>query len=149
MARLFLTLITLSTKPTTTSSFGTWDIDGAKHDDLSLIDTTIGISTNYEMTPGSGSTSYIPKKGQSGDVFVATNYRVGMLPMADKMRVATPKTLQPWFDENSASKGIARHSAACLNYLIGHGPRYGYFPSPSKSWYTCKEADEPLSLEAF
>ena len=30
-----------------------------------------------------------------------------------------------------------------------HGPRYGYFPSPSKSWYICKEADEPAAIKAF
>ena len=45
--------------------------------------------------------------------------------------------------------GKAKHKAACLNFLIENGPRYGYYPNPSKSWYICKEEDEPEALAAF
>ena len=30
-----------------------------------------------------------------------------------------------------------------------HGPRYDYFLSPGKSWYICKDVDEPRAQEAF
>ena len=72
-----------------------------------------------------------------------------MLPLAEGMRKAIPESLQPWFAHNSSSGGKAIHNAACLNYLLEHGPRYGYFPSPSKSWYICKEIDEPAAIDAF
>ena len=84
-----------------------------------------------------------------GDVFGAVIYGVGMLPLAEGMRVAIPQTLQPWFADDSASAGRAAHNAACLNYLIENGPRYGYYPNPAKSWYICKEEDEPKALAAF
>ena len=70
-----------------------------------------------------------------------------MLPLAEKMQCKILKTLQPWFADDSAAGGAANDNAACLNYLMEHGSRYGYFLSPMKSWYICKEADEPRALE--
>ena len=68
-----------------------------------------------------------------------------MLPLAETMRRNIPTTLQPRFADNSASGGTAKDNAACLQYLIEHGPQYGYFPNPAKSWYIFKEADEPVA----
>ena len=53
-----------------------------------------------------------------------------MLPLAEKIRIAVPRTLQPWFADDSASSNTAKDNAACLQYLMEHGPQYGYFPSP-------------------
>ena len=72
-----------------------------------------------------------------------------MFPLAEGMRAAIPESLQPWFADDLSSGGKATHNAACLNYLMEHGPRYGYFPSPSKLWYICKEADKPATIDAF
>jgi hypothetical protein len=41
------------------------------------------------------------------------------------------------------------HNAACLSYLLRHGPRYGYFPDPGKSWYICKAEDKVVTQQAF
>ena len=72
-----------------------------------------------------------------------------MLPLAEEIQKAIPESLQPWFADDSSSGGKAIHNEACLNYLLEHGTRYGYFPSPSKSWYICKEVDELAAIEAF
>ena len=72
-----------------------------------------------------------------------------MLPLAEQMQIVIPRTLQPWFANDSASSGTAKDNTACLQYLIEHGPQYGYFPSPAKLRYICKEVDEPLAHEAF
>ena len=72
-----------------------------------------------------------------------------MPPLAEKTRIAIPRTLQQWFADDLASSGTAKDNAACLQYLIEHGPQSGYFPSPEKLWYICKEADEPVAIEAF
>ena len=81
-----------------------------------------------------------------GNVFGGSSYAISMLPLEEKMRREIPTTLQPWFTDNSASGGAAKDNTACLNYLMDHGPQYGYFPSPAKSWYICKKVDEPLAV---
>ena len=72
-----------------------------------------------------------------------------MLPLAEQMQIVIPRTLQPWFADDSASRGTPKDNAASLPYLMEHGPRYRYFPSPSKSWYICKTADKPAAIEDF
>ena len=100
--------------------------------------------------PGENKYIILSKEGTlQEDVFGAIIYGVGMLPLAEGMQNAIPESLQPWFADESSSGVIAIHNAACLNYLLEHGPRYGYFPSPSKSWYICKEIDEPAAIDAF
>ena len=69
--------------------------------------------------------------------------------MDEGMINVIPEYLQPWVANDSSSGGKVIHNATCLNYLLEHGPRYGYFPSPSKSWYICKEVDEPPVIKAF
>ena len=100
--------------------------------------------------PGKPVYIILSKEGTiQGDVLGAKNYAVAMLPLAENMRIAVPRTVQPWFADDSASAGRARDNAACLKFLMEHGPRYGYFPSPEKSWYICKAKDEPAAIEAF
>ena len=84
-----------------------------------------------------------------GDCFGGVIYGTGMLPLGEGMRAAIPQTLQPWFADDSASAGKARHNAACLKYLMKHGPRYGYHINPGKSWYICKEEVEEEARAAF
>ena len=84
-----------------------------------------------------------------GDVFGAANYAIAMLPLAEKMCAAIPRTLQRWFADNSASGGSAKDNTACLEYLCVYGVRYGHFPSPKKSWYIFKDVYEPRTQEAF
>ena len=84
-----------------------------------------------------------------GDVFRSANYPIAMLPLAEKMRAAIPRTFQPCFADDSASGGAVEENTACLKYLRVHRSRYGYFPSPEKSWYICKDMDEPRAQEAF
>ena len=100
--------------------------------------------------PGENKHIIYSKEGAlQGDVFGATIYGVGMLPLADGMQIAIQQTLQPWFADDSSSGGKATHNAACLNYLLEHGPRYGYYPSPSKSWYIYKEEDKLVAIDTF
>ena len=63
--------------------------------------------------------------------------------------MTSPKTLQSWLTNDLASGGAAKDSATCLHYLMEYGPQYGYFSSPAKSWFICKEADESVAREAF
>ena len=74
---------------------------------------------------------------------------LGLMPLAERMREAIPRTLQPWYADDLGSVGAARHNAKCVKYVCDHGPVYGYYPQPVKSLYICKQEDEEKAREAF
>jgi hypothetical protein len=84
-----------------------------------------------------------------GDCFAMSLYGVALLPLATRMREVVPHALQPWYADDAGAAGEARWNAACLNYLVRHGPRYGYFFEPDKSYHVCREEDETTAWEAF
>ena len=84
-----------------------------------------------------------------GDCFAMSLYGTALLPLARKMRDAVPTALQPWFADDSGSAGEARTYAACLDFLVKVGPKYGYFADPSKSYYICKGEDEAVARSEF
>ncbi len=51
--------------------------------------------------------------------------------------------------DDSGSAGEARTNAACLDFLVKHGPKYGHFADPSKSYYICKGEDEDVAWHEF
>ena len=59
-------------------------------------------------------------------------YRVATLPTMHDMRAAVPQALHQRFADDSGVAGKAVHSTECLEYLVAHGPQYGYFPKPAK-----------------
>jgi hypothetical protein len=63
--------------------------------------------------------------------------------------VAVPDALAPAYADDTAAAGKAVHNSVCLSYLVRHGPRYGYFPEPGKSWYICKAEDEAVARQVF
>jgi hypothetical protein len=76
-------------------------------------------------------------------------YGVALLPLLKRMHEAVPDVLAPSYADDTAAAGKAVHNAVCLSYLLRHGPRYGYFPDPGKSWYVCKVEDEAVAQQAF
>ena len=53
--------------------------------------------------PGIPTYVILSKEGTiQGDVLGAKNYAIVMLPLAEKMRIAVPQSLQSWFAEDSA-----------------------------------------------
>ena len=74
--------------------------------------------------PGKRAIVIYSKEGTiQGKVFGAANYAIAMLLLAKKKLIEIPKTLQPWFADDSASGGVADDNVACLHYLVEHGPR--------------------------
>jgi hypothetical protein len=72
-------------------------------------------------------------------------YGVALLPLLKRMQAAVPDALAPIYVDDTAAAGKAAHNAACLSFLLCHGPRYGYFLNPGKSWYICKAEDEAVA----
>jgi hypothetical protein len=67
-------------------------------------------------------------------------YGVALLPLLKRMQAAVPDALAPAYADDTAAAGKAVHNAACLSFLLRHGPRYGYFPDPGKSWYKTRRS---------
>jgi mono/diheme cytochrome c family protein len=72
-------------------------------------------------------------------------YRVALLPLLKRMHEAVPDALAPAYADDTAAAGKAVHNVACLSYLFCHGPGYGYFPDPGKSWYICEAEDKAVA----
>ncbi len=72
-------------------------------------------------------------------------YGMALLPLLKRMHKAVPDALAPTYADDTASAGKAMNNVVCLSYLVHHGPRYGYFPDPGKSWYICKVEDEAVT----
>ena len=51
------------------------------------------------------------------------------------MQAAVPNALAPAYTDDTAAAGKAVHNVAFLSFLLRHGPMYGYFSDPGKSWY--------------
>jgi len=103
-----------------------------------------------ENKPGDPPTIVHSKEGiTQGDCRAMSVYGVALMPLANKMLQAVPAAVQPWYADDSGSVGEARHSAACLKFLIEYGPQYGYVPEPEKTIHVCKKQDEPMARLAF
>jgi hypothetical protein len=72
-------------------------------------------------------------------------YEVALLPLLKRMQVAVPDALAPAYADDTAAAGKTMHNAACLCYLLHHGPRYSYLPDPRKSWYICKVENKAVA----
>ena len=75
--------------------------------------------------------------------------RITLLPLCKHMLLELAHGFQPWSADDLRAVGRAEHSAQCLAYLMNHGPKYGYYPLPEKSWYIYKVKDEAVVKEAF
>jgi hypothetical protein len=100
--------------------------------------------------PGTPPIRILSREGIAQGCSLSMNlYGVALLPLLKRMRVAVPDALAPAYADDTAAAGKAVHNAACLSYLMRHGPRYGYFPEPGKSWYICKAEDEAVARQVF
>jgi mono/diheme cytochrome c family protein len=72
-------------------------------------------------------------------------YRVALLLLLKRMQSAVPDALAPAYADDTAAAGKAVHNAACLSFLLCHGPRYGYFPDPGIPWYISKVEDKAVA----
>ena len=76
-------------------------------------------------------------------------YGIALMPLCEELAERFPGVLRLWFADDAAKVGSARFNAQCLAFLVEHGPKYGYFPKPEKSFHVCKEVDEEVAMEEF
>jgi hypothetical protein len=96
--------------------------------------------------PGKPPITILSREGiAQGCSFSMNLYGVAHLPLLKRMHEAVPDALALAYMDDTAAAGKAVHNVACLSYLLRHGPRYGCFPDPGKSWYVCKAEDEAVT----
>jgi len=96
--------------------------------------------------PGKPPITILSRTGIAQGCSLSMNlYGVALLPLLKRMHEAVPDTLAPAYVADTGADGKAVHNAACLSYLLRHGPRYGYFHDPGKSWYVCKVEDKAVA----
>ena len=56
---------------------------------------------------------------------------------------------QVWYADDSAAVGSLEDIRPLWDRLLDHGPLYGYFPNPEKTWLLVKESYESAAKEIF
>ena len=80
-----------------------------------------------------------------GDPISMVLYGITLTPLAEELRAADLGLLSPFYANDAAFDGLARHSAQLLKLLMKRGPDRGYFPELTKSLFI---SDNPIKKEA-
>jgi len=67
-----------------------------------------------------------------GDPLSMFAYGVGVLPLIRQLKAAFPRVKQPWYADDAAAAGHWAGIRDHFHRLTEIGPRFGYFPEPSK-----------------
>ena len=79
-------------------------------------------------------------------------YAIGIKPLVDKLSDTVDPALckQAWFADDSGSAGKIHEMKKWWDELSSSGPKFGYFPKPSKSILIIKNPEElQLAREVF
>ena len=72
-------------------------------------------------------------------------YGITLVPLAEELRAPYPGLLYPFYADDAAFDGLARHSAQLLKLSMKRGLYRGYFPEPAKYLFI---SDTPGKEEA-
>ena len=90
------------------------------------------------------SESILSEEGSTqGDVGAMGMYAVGTRPLIDILRNNTDmsKCQQVWYADDSSAAGLLREIRKWWNILNEAGPKFGYYPKPSKTILIVKNED--------
>ena len=62
-------------------------------------------------------------------------YCITLVPLEEELRAADPGILSPFYADDAAFDGSARHGTQLLKLLMKRGADRGYFPNPAKSLF--------------
>ena len=86
--------------------------------------------------PGELPVTILSREGfTQGEPLSMVLYGITLVPLAEDLRAADPGILSPFYVDDAAFDGSARHSVQLLKLLMNRGPDRGYFPEPAKSLF--------------
>ena len=68
-----------------------------------------------------------------GDPLAMSFYGVSLMPLIESLK-DRPKYLQTWYADDSGALGALENLVEWLSSLTENGPKYGYYPEPSKNY---------------
>ena len=88
-------------------------------------------------------TIYSDEGSTQGDVAAMAMYAIGIKPLIDHLgsKVDVAKCKQTWYADDSTSGGKILEMRKWWDELYVAGPKYGYFPKPSKTILIVKDPD--------
>ena len=90
------------------------------------------------------------KEGVSqGDPLSMFAYGIGMLPLIRQLKAEFPVVEQPWYADDAGAGGNFVEIRRFFLKLGEIGPRFGYFPEPSKSILVVREHNFEAAKLAF
>ena len=69
-----------------------------------------------------------------GDPLAMLFYGVSLMPLIESLK-DRDKYLQTWYADDSGALGALENLVEWLSSLTENGPKYGYYPEPSKSYF--------------
>ena len=94
-----------------------------------------------------GQTLYSCEGTTQGDPLAMAMYAIGVMPLINKLHAHEPK--QTWFADDATACGKTDELFGWYTDLKKHGPGFGYFVNPSKSWLIVKEDHLTTAKKVF
>ena len=83
-----------------------------------------------------------------GDPLSMYVYAIGTLPLIQILR--SPQSLtQLWYTDDASAGGLLRDLREWFLLLCSHGPKFGYFPEPSKCFIVVAPSQQSLANDIF
>jgi hypothetical protein len=95
---------------------------------------------------GSGLMIFSKEGVTQGCPLAMVAYGVGVLPLIRNLKERFPKLYQSWYADDASAAGTLKLIKEFFEELVQVGPKYGYFPEPSKSILVVSSNNQPLAL---